>query len=465
MYSFVFLSKMKLHSSVQAFLREYLLNRLRRSLPKIEVIQKRAINYLEETCSQRESRFPSLDKTIEDDEWKEASLGLIHHTFWMSSDDGWGVFLPAFVAGLLYDRNFAWACLEIIISVFDTLRAPEKQRFEIIRRGLIDSTNQDHTYSMLDRLEKLNRLQNKNKFANEIAIFISLLQGQSLFESKRYRDALAKFEETEKGLTNNSGKAKELLGDALYLLGDALQRENPLLENMWFSSQILNIFRKAIIWMPDKYKGYSSLGYALNTMLRYDEAIQAFETSIELYEANDDAYYGMGVVYRNQRRLEKSIEYCQKAANVDPDNFLAHNGLGYLYNQSGKYQLANNHLEKATEDSYNSYPFVNLGITKLLLGESKDAGMKLFQKAKELSFSEKEIGTKGWIEVIMGNVDVGMKNIVDALKRKNYMGDVQDIYDWTMLLARAPNPLPGVQILLDFISSESVFNNVKKLES
>lgn len=458
-HSFVFLNKMKLHSSVQAFLREYLLHRLRRNSSKIEVIQKRAIDYLSTACSERESRFSTLDKAIEDDLWKEAKLGLIHHTFWVSSDNGWVVFLPAFVAGLMYDRSFAHACLEIIISVFDTLRAPEKTRFDIIKKGLSNLAHQENIYLMLDRLEKLNQLQSNDKFVKEISACISLLQGQSLFARDQYNNALIKFEDTEKKLADNNDRVREELGYSLYLLGDALSKANPPLENIWFGSKIWGIIDKAINWMSDKHKGYASLGWSLSIVLRYDEAIQAFKKSIALNDSYENAYYLMGLVYRNQRNIEAAIEYCLKAVNINPNFFAAHNGLGYLYNQSGEFELADRHLEKAIEERDLPHPFVNLGITKLLLGHTEDA-MSLFEKANEIAVGEKYIGIKGWTSVIMGDIQTGIRYMTDALKRREYILDVQNIYDWTMLLAKTPNPLPEVEILLEFIRNESAFKKV-----
>jgi hypothetical protein len=266
---------MQLHNSVQTFLREYLLNPLYRTSKEVQSIHLKAIAYLSDVCTERESRLLFLEKLIEDDDWKESKLALIHHTFWLNSENGWKVFVPAFVAGLLFDVGFARACLEIIDSIFDILRKPEKQRFEVIKRGLNNTVRGDDRLVMLDRLHKINESLVGDLFQREVLACLSVLQGRILDLKKYYSASFEKYLVCEANISEENEKIKLKLGEDLYKLARSIYKANLSLKDKWSQMKLLEIVEKAITYMSAKERGYATLGSCLTRFHRYDEAFIA----------------------------------------------------------------------------------------------------------------------------------------------------------------------------------------------
>ena len=186
-HSFIFLNEMKLHRSVQTFLHEYLSHKLRRSSGVIISIHELACNYLtSEILGIEEAQGFSLGILIENDRWKELSMGLIHHTFWRSPENGWAVFLPAFIAGLLFDKEFARACVETIKNIADFLSQREKYRLATVEKGLSNIGNTEHYFTMLKRLEQIIKDVTENKKRVRVIEYITFLQAQSLDQLGHY---------------------------------------------------------------------------------------------------------------------------------------------------------------------------------------------------------------------------------------------------------------------------------------
>ncbi len=83
-HSFVFLSQMKLHSSVQAFLREYLLHPLYRNSIIVRSIHQRAIGYFKDTLSEIETQHSVLEArtTNGSHKWTMKTLVKALYTGW-----------------------------------------------------------------------------------------------------------------------------------------------------------------------------------------------------------------------------------------------------------------------------------------------------------------------------------------------------------------------------------------------
>lgn len=135
-HSFVFVEQMKLHDSVTAFVREYLMLPVRRQSRAVRSIHERAMECLQQQRSALEARMPSLELRVADERWRYATLGLVHHALWIDEDLGWSVLIPSLIGGLAYDRSLAGALVEAVESLEATLSQTGKRRLAILQNGL-----------------------------------------------------------------------------------------------------------------------------------------------------------------------------------------------------------------------------------------------------------------------------------------------------------------------------------------
>ncbi len=76
------------------------------------------------------------------------------------------------------------------------------------------------------------------------------------------------------------------------------------------------MFLKATELAPDNYKGYLTLGGVYVTEGRYQEAINAFNRSIDL-RPSPDAYNNLGYAYTLMRRFPEAIAALEQALKLD----------------------------------------------------------------------------------------------------------------------------------------------------
>ena len=69
-------------------------------------------------------------------------------------------------------------------------------------------------------------------------------------------------------------------------------------------------------------------GYNAYVNKEYDKAISFYLKAIELKPDYAEAYYNLGLAYKNQGNLTKAIESYKKAIEVDPDHADAYINLG-----------------------------------------------------------------------------------------------------------------------------------------
>ena len=84
----------------------------------------------------------------------------------------------------------------------------------------------------------------------------------------------------------------------------------------------------------------SLLGNVNSELGNYNEAIINFEKIIEIDPHFSEAYYNLGVVYKNFRKIDNAIKNYEKCIKIDPNNHQAYNNLGNIYKDKEKNGLA-----------------------------------------------------------------------------------------------------------------------------
>ena len=104
-------------------------------------------------------------------------------------------------------------------------------------------------------------------------------------------------------------------------------------------------FQKAIDHAPGLYRAYTNLGAALDSMGREADAEQALDRSLELKETAG-ALNSLGAVFAYQRKDEEAAQKYQRAAVLEPGNFIYWLNLGDSERRLGKPRKANAAYQK-----------------------------------------------------------------------------------------------------------------------
>jgi Flp pilus assembly protein TadD len=110
--------------------------------------------------------------------------------------------------------------------------------------------------------------------------------------------------------------------------------------------------RRALPFPGRSFRGplhhnYFSYGVAYLQYEYFDEALAAFQQSIENGAANGAAWYNVGLIYLNQGKFDDARSSLEKAVELDPANADAWNNLGVVYGQQGDYSRAERDFQKA----------------------------------------------------------------------------------------------------------------------
>jgi len=80
-----------------------------------------------------------------------------------------------------------------------------------------------------------------------------------------------------------------------------------------------------------------------------DQAIQHYQTAIQLKSDYAEAYFNLGGAYYKQGDLKKAEETFSKAIELQPEYGRAHYSLATVYFDQKKYEAAQKHADKAKE--------------------------------------------------------------------------------------------------------------------
>ncbi len=87
-------------------------------------------------------------------------------------------------------------------------------------------------------------------------------------------------------------------------------------------------------------QGWFERGNELNGQGRFEEAVEAYEKSIEQNPKSPTAHYNLGVAYKKLRQYEKAAAAFKKTLEIEPTHLDARFGLGNAYNMLERWQDA-----------------------------------------------------------------------------------------------------------------------------
>ncbi|MBL7070886.1 MAG: tetratricopeptide repeat protein [Candidatus Omnitrophica bacterium] len=108
-------------------------------------------------------------------------------------------------------------------------------------------------------------------------------------------------------------------------------------------------YKEAIKLDPDFDQAYNDLGIAYRRKGLLDEATAVYKKALEINPDFAEAHYNLANVYSKKEMRAEAIAEYRKALEIDPDFGEAHNNLSFAYYQTGDYERAVYHCDKAIE--------------------------------------------------------------------------------------------------------------------
>ena len=203
-------------------------------------------------------------------------------------------------------------------------------------------------------------------------------------------------------------------------------------EKLGRHSEAIEASKKAVSLRPSS-ESYFNIGLANYYLKQYREAVEAYRQAIRLDPYNAaDAYYALGLVYRDWGRSDDEIQAYKQAIRLKPDYTSAYERLGSRYFRSKKYAEAVEAFKQLSAlKPGDANPQNSLGEAYLEMGRFNEA-VENFRQAIRL---KPDLGRAYYN---LGKCYLAMNNRDAALEQYNILQNVDQ--DWAEKLGSLINP-------------------------
>ncbi|WP_013324863.1 serine/threonine-protein kinase [Gloeothece verrucosa] len=138
-------------------------------------------------------------------------------------------------------------------------------------------------------------------------------------------------------------------------------------------------------------------GNTLYQLQRYEDALQAYDTSLNINPNNANAWQGKGDTLQALKRYQQALDSYDEAIQIQPDSWQAWMGRGKVLEKLGRNLEAINSYEKVIIFKDNSWEaWSNLGELKVKLAQYSEAIKDLEKSLKLNPDNEEAWYQKGW---------------------------------------------------------------------
>ncbi len=117
---------------------------------------------------------------------------------------------------------------------------------------------------------------------------------------------------------------------------------------------------------PRNALAWTYLGMASLHLRRTDQALEAFETAVQISQIDPRPYLNLALLYASKNEIDKAIACYEKGVALDPRNATAYYNYGRLLMAKGQYTEARHALERALQLNSSVDP-VRLSMVEVLL--------------------------------------------------------------------------------------------------
>lgn len=180
----------------------------------------------------------------------------------------------------------------------------------------------------------------------------------------------------------SSDQKQKLLENADQIMENSIEMASQLMTNKPHIAEI--ILRQLLRCDPEHLGGLQLLGLCKHRMGQSAEAIEIFQTALEIDPTNSDNWNNMGLAYGGLENPERAIECIKKAHELNPNQYLFLNNLALQYRALEDYPNAIATMEKALQVKEMPQILVNLGG---IYGELKNTAnaRKYFERSVEIA--------------------------------------------------------------------------------
>jgi tetratricopeptide (TPR) repeat protein len=136
-----------------------------------------------------------------------------------------------------------------------------------------------------------------------------------------------------------------------------LQRKSSDLDDRYLVASVMlqqkqfvsasHILEDYVVQRPLEAKAYLGLGIAYLNLLRYGDARQALEHSLQINPGIAEAEYQLGVVSGQQGNRQEAVQHWEKAVNLQPHHAQALFSLGTSYLEAGELDKAESNFDRS----------------------------------------------------------------------------------------------------------------------
>ncbi len=211
------------------------------------------------------------------------------------------------------------------------------------------------------------------------SIAILVFSARTIARNTEWKDNLTLLSADVKS-SPNSARIRYAYGSAL-LIEKALKEKDESKQQEILRESI-NQLEKGVSLIEDYADAWYHLGIAYKEVKDPVNAIRCFEKSRSYKPFKDaESYIAVGLAYGSANQYDKAIEDLNKAITLDPNSSEAYNNLGLYYNDKGNTNESLNALQKAINLKPDfSKAWYNMGNTYAKSGDYRTAITK-YQKA------------------------------------------------------------------------------------
>jgi tetratricopeptide (TPR) repeat protein len=177
-----------------------------------------------------------------------------------------------------------------------------------------------------------------NAAANEADRHVS--QGEEAFKDGRYTEALAEFEQALEG--DLESHEPEYVH---YMIG----RSHDALDQF---DEAIAAYQRALEINPDYEEAWVGLGVVYRLSGDFEAAHAAYSEALAIDPDNANAHSSLGTLYLLEDNPEESIKEFEEAIRLDPQLAAAHGNLALAYAMVGRFDEADESLRRATALGY-----------------------------------------------------------------------------------------------------------------